>query len=166
MQGWQATYLGLKELPRELSGFELQSFFMFSRAEREVIDGRHGAIHRLGLALHIGFLRMSGRTLNAVRVVPKTLWAHLGKELGVIGPELASLKALYGRRSTLFEHQQLAQQTLGFGRMSDHQTRAFVGALRAETARLGDKAQLLSFARRWLYGERLAVPPCVTAIGA
>ncbi len=157
MQGWQATYLGLKDLPRELSGFELQSFFMFSRAEREVIDGRHGAIHRLGLALHIGFLRMSGRTLNAVRVVPKTLWAHLGKELGVIGPELASLKALYGRRSTLFEHQQLAQQTLGFGRMSDHQTRAFVGALRAETARLGDKAQLLSFARRWLYEHEFLI---------
>jgi len=95
--------------------------FTFSRAEREVIDGRHGAIHRLGLALHIGFLRMSGRTLNAVRVVPKALWGHLGKELGVAGPELASLKALYGQRSTLFEHQQRAQQTLGFGRMTDHQ---------------------------------------------
>ena len=73
MQGWQTTYLGLKELPREISGFELQYFFTFGRPEREVIDGRRGAIHRLGLALHIGFLRMTERTLDAVRIVPKAL---------------------------------------------------------------------------------------------
>ena len=157
MQGWQTTYLGLKELPREISGFELQYFFTFGRPEREVIDGRRGAIHRLGLALHIGFLRMTGRTLDAVRIVPKALWGHLGKELGVVGPELASLKALYGRRSTLYEHQQLAQQTLGVSRMTDHQTRSLVGALRAETARLGDKAQLLVFAKRWLYEHKFLI---------
>lgn len=157
MQGWQATYLGLKELPRELSGFELQAFFTFSKAEREQIELRRGATHKLGLALHIGFLRMSGRTLSAVRVVPKTLWAHLGKELGVVPPDLASLKAMYGRDRTFFDHQQLAQQTLGFGRMTDHQTRAFVAALRAETTRLGDKAQLLGFAKRWLYEHKFLI---------
>ena len=157
MQGWQATYLGLKDLPRELSGFELQAFFTFSKVEREQIELRRGAPHKLGLALHIGFLRMSGRTLSAVRVVPKTLWAHLGKELGVAPPDLASLKAMYGRDRTFFDHQQLAQQTLGFGRMTDHQTRAFVAALRAETARLGDKAQLLGFAKRWLYDHKFLI---------
>ena len=36
MQSWHTTYLGLKELPRELSAFELQAFFTYSRAEREV----------------------------------------------------------------------------------------------------------------------------------
>ena len=41
MQSWHTTYLGLKDLPRELSAFELQAFFTFSRAEREVIDGVH-----------------------------------------------------------------------------------------------------------------------------
>ena len=70
MQNWQTTYLGLKELPRELSTFELQTFFTFSRAERSVIGDRHGTTHKLGLALHIGFLRMSGRSLNAIRIVP------------------------------------------------------------------------------------------------
>jgi len=126
MQSWHTTYLGLKDLPRELSAFELQAFFTFSRAERTVIDARYGATHKLGLALHMGFLRLSGRSLSAVRVVPVSLWAHLGKELGVRPPELASLKALYGRRSTLFEHQQLAEHTLGFRGMTEHQNRAFV----------------------------------------
>ncbi|WP_158304635.1 hypothetical protein [Methylibium petroleiphilum] len=36
MQGWQSPYLGQRELPRELSQFELQAFFSFSPAEREL----------------------------------------------------------------------------------------------------------------------------------
>jgi hypothetical protein len=42
MQTWHTTFLGLKDLPRELSGFELQAFFTYSRTERTVIDARHG----------------------------------------------------------------------------------------------------------------------------
>jgi hypothetical protein len=157
MQSWHTTYLGLKGLPRELSAFELQTFFTFSRAERKVIDARYGAAHKLGLALHMGFLRLSGRSLNSVRIIPASLWAHLGKELGVRPPELASLKALYGRRSTLFEHQQLAQETLGFRCMTDHQRRALVAALRDEVTRISDKDKLLTFARRWLYDHKLLI---------
>ncbi|UUZ62644.1 DUF4158 domain-containing protein [Polaromonas sp. P1-6] len=70
MQGWQATYLGMRELPHEISDFEMKAFFTFDRAERKVIDARRGTAHKLGLALHIGFLRMSGRLLDAFRVVP------------------------------------------------------------------------------------------------
>ena len=96
--------------------------------------------------------------LNAVRVVRVSLWAHLGKELGVRAPELASLKALYGRRSTHFEHQQLAEQTLGFFReMTGHQNRAFVQVLRSEAARLADKYKMLVFARRWLYDHKFLI---------
>jgi len=157
MQSWQTTYLGLKDLPRELSAFELKTFFTFSRAEREVIDARYGAVHKLGLALQMGFLRMSGRSLNAIRVVPVALWTHLGKELGVPSPELASLKAMYARGRTLFDHRQLAQDTLGYRVPTAHQDRAFVQALRDEATRLPDKDQLLVFSRRWLYEHRFLI---------
>ena len=66
MQGWQTSYLGLRDLPRELTEFELQAFFSFSRAELELIARRRGDNHKLGLALHIGFVRMSGRPLNSL----------------------------------------------------------------------------------------------------
>ena len=36
----------------------------------------------LGLALQIGFLRMSGRLLDAVRIIPPLLWRHLGERFG------------------------------------------------------------------------------------
>lgn len=79
MQSWQTTYLGLKGFPRELSAFELQTFLTFSRAEREVIDARYGAPHKLGLVLHMGFLRLNGRSLSAIRVVLVPLWINLAK---------------------------------------------------------------------------------------
>ncbi|MGF6924489.1 hypothetical protein OKW28_008686 [Paraburkholderia sp. 40] len=119
MQGWQTTYLGMRELPRELSTFELQAFFTFSPAERELIAARRGNRLKLGLALHIGFLRMSGRLLDAFRVIPSVLWRHLSGELGIDAPELATLRAMYGRGRTLFDHQQVACESLGFGWMSE-----------------------------------------------
>lgn len=157
MQNWHTTYLGLKDIPRELSTFELQVFFTYSKAEREVIDARYGAPHKLGLALHIGFLRLSGRSLKALRVVPVSLWAHLGKELGVRPPEVASLKAMYARGKTFYDHRQLAQQTLGFRLPTEHQNRAFVLALRDEAKRSLDKNQMLFFARRWLYDHKFLI---------
>ena len=29
MQSWQTTYLGTRELPRDISAFEMQAFFTF-----------------------------------------------------------------------------------------------------------------------------------------
>ena len=52
MQGWQTPYLGLRDIPRDLSGFELQAFFTFSRAERELIEARRGdPIYEAGVQL-------------------------------------------------------------------------------------------------------------------
>src|SRR5450755_3887926 len=157
MQGWQTPYLGSQDIPRDLSGFELQAFFSFSRAERQQIEIRRGDLLRLGLALHIGFLRMSGRLLDAVRVVPPTLWRHLGSELGIDAPEIASLRALYGRGRTLFDHQQVACDILGFRWMSEHQRRALVRLLGDEVSRCADREQLLVFARHWMYEHRLLI---------
>jgi len=148
MQGWHTTYLGMRELPREISTFEMQAFFTFECAEREVIDARRSNPLKLGLALHIGFLRMSGRLLNTFRVVPPALWRHLGNELGIDAPEVASLRAMYGRDRTLFDHQQVACTTLGFRWMSKHQRRALVRELRNEVSRCVDREQLLVRARQ------------------
>src|SRR5665811_2373590 len=104
MQVWQTTFLGMRELPRDISDFEMKAFFTFDCAEREAIIARRGDAHKLGLALHIGFLRMSWRLLYAFRVIPVTLWRHLSDELGIDAPEVASLRTLYGPENTLFDH--------------------------------------------------------------
>jgi hypothetical protein len=40
MQGWQTPYLGLRDLPRELTEFELQAFFSFSRVAQQARQHR------------------------------------------------------------------------------------------------------------------------------
>jgi len=155
MQAWHGTYLGLREVPRALSEFELQAFFTFSSMERGFIQRRRGPALKLGLALHMGFLRMSGRPLDAFRVLPVVLLRHLGKELGIPVPDVASLRALYRRRSTLFEHQQLACRALGFGGMTEHQRRALHCILKDEVLRSGEREQLLARARLWLYEHQV-----------
>jgi TnpA family transposase len=157
MNPWQSAFLGLKQIPRELTAFEIEAFFTFTGAERQAIEQRRRPALKLGLALQIGFLRLSGRVLDAVRIVPAALWKHLGEQFGLAAPDLASLRAMYGRGNTLFEHQQLACEVLDFHWLSEGQRRILSGAIRLELTRTRDSEQLLIFARRWLYEHRLLI---------
>lgn len=70
--------MGLRDIPRALTEFEIQSFFGFSRAELALIAWRPGDNHKLSIVLHMSFVRMSGRPLNSVRTAPVVLLRHLG----------------------------------------------------------------------------------------
>jgi hypothetical protein len=52
MDHWQASFLGLKRLPRELTGFEIEAFFTFTLAEHALIEERRPEL-KLGLALQV-----------------------------------------------------------------------------------------------------------------
>jgi hypothetical protein len=60
MDNWQSTFLGLKRLPRELTAFEIEAFFTFTRAERELIEDRRRAELKFGLALRETAERLLG----------------------------------------------------------------------------------------------------------
>jgi hypothetical protein len=62
---------------------------------------------------------MSGRPLDAFRVIPSVLWRHFVTELGIDAPELAALRVMYGRGRSLFDHRQVARESLGFRWMLD-----------------------------------------------
>ena len=60
MQGWQTPFLGLRELPRDISDFEMKAFFTFDGAEREAINARRGDapnLQHLDDALHLTLSR-------------------------------------------------------------------------------------------------------------
>ena len=159
MNDWQSTYLGRGALPRDLSGFEIEAFFTYSESERHVIDDeRRSPALKLALALQIGFLRMTGRLLEALRMVPPALWRHLGAQFEIDAPDLASLRTMYRRRRTLFEQQDLACSVLGFHDVTEAQRRALIRAINAELSRTSDRQRLLQFARRWLYDHKQIIP--------
>jgi hypothetical protein len=145
MNDWQSTYLGRGALPRDLSGFEIEAFFTYSESERRVIDDeRRSPALKLALALQIGFLRMTGRLLEALRLVPPALWRHLGAQFEIDAPDLASLRTMYRRRRTLFEQQDLACSVLGFHDVTEAQRRALVRAINAELSRTSDRRDCCS----------------------
>ena len=92
---------------------------------------------------------MTGRLLEALRVVPPALWRHLGAQFGIEPPELVSLRTMYPRRRMLFEHQDLACAVLGFHALTEAQRRALVRAINAELSRISD--------RQWLLPDRSAL---------
>jgi TnpA family transposase len=158
MQPWQLAFLGQHELPRELTAFELRYFFSFNDEERRAIRTRRRALNQLGAALHLGFMKMSGCALDAFEMVPRALLTHLGRELEIEVPTVTSLRALYRRRATLFEHQRWAADTLGFTPSNEHQRRALTGLIKQESYKALSAAQLVAFARRWCYEHKLLIP--------
>ena len=107
---------------------------------------------------HIGFLRMSGRHLPALERVPSSVLAYAAAQVGVAAPQLATLRAIYRRRPTLFEHQRLAGVAIGFRAAGEAQLRMLTAYLRRQAESELAREQLVAAARRWLYGHAFLIP--------
>jgi uncharacterized protein DUF4158 len=57
----------------DLTAFETQYFFTFTPHERQAIVSRYGDHHRLAAAVHLGFLKRTGRTLAIQKHTPENL---------------------------------------------------------------------------------------------
>lgn len=79
----------------------------------EALRTRFRADQRLGPALQLVFMRASGRVLDRFSAIPKTLLHHIGRELGAGSANIASLRSIYRRRETLYDHQRWARERLG-----------------------------------------------------
>ena len=109
MSRWEHRYLGDDRFPEMLSALEIEHFFTLDQGELASVRERRGPLNRLALALQIGFLKMTGRTLNSVELIPAAILDHLGRHLDCVPPRIASVRAFYRRRRrTLFEHHEAA----------------------------------------------------------
>ena len=70
MESWRQSYLGCETVPASLTEAEIAWFFSLDDRTRPVVEQRRRSLTRLGLILHIGFLRLSGRPLSAVERLP------------------------------------------------------------------------------------------------
>ena len=61
---------------------EIEHFFTASATEVTAISGRRTSVNRMAFALQLGFLKMTGRTLNSVEIVPPAVLKHLGRQIG------------------------------------------------------------------------------------
>ncbi|KVE40067.1 transposase [Burkholderia sp. BDU5] len=101
---------------------------------------------------------MTGRTLDGFKQVPKSLWHHLGEQLGITPPDIGTLRSLYdGRADTLVDHQVLAYQALGFRPMAEHQRRYVVRWLKERLSGRQDRSSALFDLKCWLYEHRVLI---------
>ena len=150
MARWEQRYLDHEGFPAALSALEIQRFFTPTPEERQIILQRRSATNRIAFALQIGFLKMTGRSLNSVELVPSAVLAHLGQVVGCTPPHIASIRAFYRRRRTLFEHQAAARTLLRRRDVPEHGLRGLTGYLRREAIGLYNGADLAAKARVWL----------------
>lgn len=154
MSRWEQRYLGHERFPAALSAVEIEHFFTLSKDELALVRQRRGPLNRLALALQIGFLKMTGATLNSVEIIPAAVLDHLGHQLACPPPRIASIRAFYRRRRTLFDHQAAALRALGRAELTPHAERGLVAYLRREATAVFDQADLMACARMWLVEHR------------
>jgi TnpA family transposase len=154
MPDWDLQYLGATIIPPNLSSVEIEHFFTLRPSEIETVSKSRGASNRLGLALHIGFLRLSGTLLNSTDLIPEAVLRHIGRQIAPVErpPQIASIRSLYRRRGrTLFDHQQAAAAILGFRKLVEGAERNLLGYLRKEAWDALEDEELAGRIRKWLH---------------
>jgi len=151
MESWRRQYLGLETVPASLTPAEIEFFFAPSEHERSFIGNRRQPLTRLGLILQIGFLRMTGRPLAQIERLPAAVLACAAAHAGTPAPRIATLRSINRRRMTLFQHQRIALEALGFQKLPEHAARKLTAHLRRQATLQLERADLVQDARVWLY---------------
>ncbi|MFY7837978.1 MAG: DUF4158 domain-containing protein [Novosphingobium sp.] len=158
MESWREQYLGVDSLPASLTQAEVAFFFKPIEQTLPFVETRRRPLTRLGLLLHIGFLRMTGRPLAAFDRIPPVILEFVADHAGVPAPQIATLRAIYRRRMSLFEHQRLAAEAIGWRTAEDGVLRMLTAFLRRQAETEISRPDLVRQARRWLYDRSYILP--------
>ncbi len=138
--------------------FRDRTIFSLTPGELATAKTRRTPELQLGLALHIGFLRMSGRVLNSTDAIARRILGYLGTQLEIRPPRVTSLRALYPRKQTLHEHQHMAVAQLRFGPFIERAERHLVAYLRQIRGAATRPDELLDSGRQWVHEHRYLMP--------
>lgn len=159
MPNWHEPHLGLAEFPKNLNDWEIEYFFTFKTQELEALKTRYKPLLRVAAAIQLGFLKMTGRGIEAIHVVPRKLLSHIGDQLGELAPTIASIRSLYSRRGrTLHDHRRWAVEFLKLSEPTERQERMLYARVKEMSNSLASIDRLILFARQWLYERKLLIP--------
>jgi Domain of unknown function (DUF4158) len=103
----------------------------------------------MGAALQLGFVRMTGTTLDSLEYVPPSLLRHLGRQFVQRAPDLATLRSLYRRTQTRYRHQRWAMQYRGLRELGKR-NQELEEYVRERTHATLSRGRLEQLAREWL----------------
>jgi TnpA family transposase len=158
MSAFAYRYVGREALPARLTEFDLQQFFQLTSADIVAIEARFRADNRAAVALQLVCLRALGRPLDRLAAVPRNLLRYLCDALRTPPLSIASLKTLYQRRQTLYEHQQWAREHLGIKALDAPVQTELLSMLKVQAATAPHADELVVAAQRWLYDHGFLIP--------
>jgi TnpA family transposase len=148
---WQYQYIGTSTFPKALSTVELQAFFTFTEDQIAALNKRFRANMKIGAAIQLGFLKMSGSLLESTQIIPSRLLSYVSKQLGLPTLTIATLRTIYKRPKTRYEHQWWAMEELGFTKATPRQLQGLLPFMRQEARYASSVDILVERAKLWLY---------------
>jgi len=155
---YRKRFVGATLLPRNLSPLDVEQVFLLSEEESQAIKASFRSANRLGAAIQLLFLRATGRPIEKVAGLPASLLKATCFALGISETSIASLKTLYKRRSTLYEHQAWAKERLGFRDADETVFRRLIAVLAEHASAAVSIDELVSQGVLWLYENRWLNP--------
>jgi len=151
-------FVGAVELPKSLSVFDVEQSFRLSSEDVVAIRARFRADRRLGAALQLVVLRATGRSMNRAASVPRALLRSLCSALDASEMAIASLKSIYARVATLYEHQRWACEYVGLSATDDATLATLARALDALARTAASVDELVQEAELWLFVRQHLLP--------
>lgn len=151
-------FVGAAELPKSLSDFDVEQSFRISSEDVTAIRERFRADRRLGVAFQLVVLRATGRSPGRAASVPRALLRSLCGALGQSETAIASLKTIYARVATLYEHQKWARDFAGITD-ADATTMAKLAEALEDLANAAVSIdELVQEAELWLFARHHVLP--------
>lgn len=151
---------GFESIPRDLSKTELLRYFTYSENDLQEINLCRGAGNRIGFALLLSGVRLTGRFPHDFELIPRSVLTHICAQLQIEPPLFVAYPQ---RRPTRHEHTERLRVYLGL-RNFTHKDRTAVKQYASERVRGGARLhELLPVAEQSLR-ERHVVLPGVTTL--
>ena len=158
MPGLEFRYVGQDRLPTRLSEFDVERYFALTDSDVAAINERFRRDRRAGAAIQLVFLRASGHTLDHVGTLPRQLLRYIGERLGLPTPTIASLRTLYQRYKTLYDHQVWACEYLGLTSIGPDGLQGLEVWMQQDAGESLTLDELIQHARCWLYERKILIP--------
>ncbi|MFC4518874.1 DUF4158 domain-containing protein, partial [Cupriavidus pinatubonensis] len=158
MPGLGFRYVGSDRLPIRLSEFDVERYFALTDGDVAALNARFRHDRRAGAAIQLVFLRASGHSLGQVSTLPRQLLHYIGQRLGLPTPTIASLRTLYRRYKTLYDHLIWACGYLGLKSIRPDQWADLEAWMRQDAEESLTLDELLQHANYWLYERRILIP--------
>lgn len=158
MSTYAYRFVGQESLPARLPDFDLEQFFQLTEADIAAVTDRFRADRRVAGALQLLFLRAMGRPMSQSAVIPRNLLKYVTVALNAPPLSIASLRSLYERAPTLYDHQGWARKYLGIRNLDAQAEAAVVSMLQMRSTEASHTDDLIAAACHWLYEQRIQIP--------